>query len=151
MPTNKTYLALGSNLNNPRFQVEEALRLLKGTFPDLSASRLMQTEPVECSGGPFINAVCSFSCPLSLECLIEYLRALETSLGKSPKEKNQPRPIDIDLLFYGSSKYSCLGYTIPHPSWQKRRFVLEPLLDLTKTIFLEGETIDLEALCSKLP
>lgn len=150
MPTNTTYLALGSNLDNPLFQVEEALRLLKASFPDLRASKLLQTEPVECSGGPFINAVCSFSCSLSLEELITYIQLLEKRLGKTPKEKNQPRTIDIDLLFYGSSKYSSLGYTVPHPSWQKRRFVLEPLLDLTKTLFLEGETIDLEALCSKL-
>lgn len=145
------YIALGSNQGDSPYLIREALKRLAKGGSAFKTSRLHQTEPVACSGGPFINAVCTFETTLTLPALIAFMEDIEHSLGKKPKLKNEARLIDLDLLFYGSQKYSYLGYTIPHPHWQKRRFVLEPLLELTKTIQLEDKTIDLKELCSQLP
>lgn len=148
--TFSVYIALGSNLGDSRALVIQALQLLKDSYPDLLSSSLYETEPVACRGGSFINAVCRFTTTAPLSEVITKLEALEKSLGKTAKPKDEPRPIDLDLLFYGSKKYSCLGYTIPHPSWKDRLFVLEPLLELVKYLDFEGETIDIEGLCNQL-
>lgn len=148
--TVSVYIALGSNLGDSRALINEALKLLKDSFSDLTSSSLYETDPVACAGPSFINAVAHFTTSNPLPEVIATLETVEKSLGKRPKPKDEPRLIDLDLLFYGSKKYSCLGYTVPHPSWENRLFVLEPLLELVKYLDFEGETIDIEGLCNQL-
>ncbi len=41
-----------------------------------------------------------------------------------------PRPIDLDILFYGTAQMESLELTIPHPRLAQRAFVLKPLAEL---------------------
>lgn len=41
-----------------------------------------------------------------------------------------PRPLDLDIIFYGNQDFQHDRLSIPHPRWQERDFVKAPLADL---------------------
>jgi 2-amino-4-hydroxy-6-hydroxymethyldihydropteridine diphosphokinase len=47
-----------------------------------------------------------------------------------PSFPNAPRPIDIDIIFYGDLIMETPDLTIPHPRLEERAFVLIPLLEV---------------------
>lgn len=156
----RVYVGIGSNLGNSRAQVEAALDKIRSLpkITEFKASRLFQTSPVsQIPQEDYINAVCTFMSPFSPEDLLEKLQAIETALGKVPKERDAPRKMDLDILFYGTIYCSKDKLQIPHPRWKGRLFVLAPLLDLTETITYpidkEGhlETLDLVELLKTFP
>jgi 2-amino-4-hydroxy-6-hydroxymethyldihydropteridine diphosphokinase len=133
------YLGLGGNLGNPRENLRKALVLL-GDHPKIelvSISQLYRTTPVSLIPQPnFLNAVAKIRTNLSAENLLEYLKNIEYHLGKRPKLKEEPRLIDIDILLYGSEFIDLPHLKIPHPGLKERLFVLLPLSDLEKEIFI---------------
>lgn len=132
-----TSLALGSNIGNREEILKDAIRLLQSRVGKLlSISRFYETAPEGFfSVHPFLNAVVSVNTALSLESLLEETQTIERILGRIRKHgKGEPysdRPIDIDILFYGS-KIEDRGYRlrVPHPMMHLRRFVLEPLASI---------------------
>jgi len=131
------FIGLGGNFENTLEIMEQALLLLsqtEGIF-DLIPSRLFRTSPVsDLPQPPFLNAVAKFDCSLPLLTLFNKLETLEIFLGKKKKEKNAPRLIDIDLLFYGQETFCNEKIIVPHPFWKRRLFVLAPLADLVDVI-----------------
>jgi 2-amino-4-hydroxy-6-hydroxymethyldihydropteridine diphosphokinase len=58
------------------------------------------------------------------------LKSIEESLGRpSSKERNAPRPIDLDILFFGRRQIVQSTLIIPHPQLQERDFVIGPLIE----------------------
>ena len=55
-------------------------------------------------------------------------------MGRVRAEVNGPRLIDIDILLYGDQQVSAPGLEIPHPRMSERRFVLEPLAELSPSV-----------------
>lgn len=146
----EVYVGLGSNLGDPIEMVAEALRLLESlpSICEFAASPLYQTAPVSDMPQPdFVNAVCRFKTTLSPAELFADLQRIERRLGQSPKPKNAPRLIDLDILFYGEEHILTEQLEIPHPRWKERLFVLRPLADLTATV--PGTVIGIEALISQ--
>lgn len=134
-----TYLGLGANLENPDIQVKNALEELKkkSAFQNFKVSRLFDTTPVSTIVQKnFINAVCSFETELSIYEIFEITQAIERKLGKTIKEKDHPRLIDIDILLSGPSISSCPSLIVPHPGLLSRLFVLIPLQDITSKILI---------------
>ena len=133
------YLGLGSNMGDSQTAIQQALSAVS-KIPDarmLRTSSLYQTSPVSpLAQRDFINCACALSTTLSPETLYRALHTIELSLGKISKEKNAPRPIDIDILFFGSYFLRTATLNIPHPHWQERLFVLVPLLELTTEILV---------------
>ncbi len=95
-------------------------------------------------GSPdFINAVVAFT-PLprfTPETLLAELQALERELGRRPKlVLNEARPLDLDLIAWGSEVRDTPTLTLPHPRAHVRRFVLLPLSELAPELVLPGQT-----------
>ena len=126
------FLGLGSNLGDRESAIEGALARLaaRGFRPTLRSS-LWLTEPV---GGPpqgwFVNAVAGGETELGPEALLEACLATEREMGRVRAERNGPRTIDLDILFYGSERREDPGLVIPHPRLHERRFVLAPLAEI---------------------
>ncbi|MCZ8132263.1 MAG: 2-amino-4-hydroxy-6-hydroxymethyldihydropteridine diphosphokinase [Steroidobacteraceae bacterium] len=128
------YVALGSNLGDPRAQVERAFDAL-AALPDtrlVARSRLYGAKPVGPQDQPdFVNACAALITRLDAPALHAELRALETRLGKVPPAvRYGPRTIDLDLLVHHDTELATDALVVPHPRLHERGFVLYPLHDV---------------------
>lgn len=130
------YLCLGSNLGEREANLGKALALLsrKVTLDDISS--IYETEPVGYKEQPlFLNLVCRIYTNLPPEELLCLAKDIETKMGRLPsKQRNSPRPIDIDILFYDNKIIKTQDLTIPHPRLQDRAFVLIPLAEIASDL-----------------
>ena len=150
-------LALGSNLGdrteNLRIGRDFIISLNQGTAPAL-LSPIYQTEPVGCPPGtaPFLNAVMEIESPLHPAELLAKFSVLETRQGRPAlREKNTPRPLDIDILYVGDLVLLSETIAIPHPRIANRRFVLQPLADILPNLRLPGYDKTVAQLLAALP
>jgi 2-amino-4-hydroxy-6-hydroxymethyldihydropteridine diphosphokinase len=125
------YLCLGSNMGNRRENLERALELLGQRLRITEKSSLYDTEPEDCPTQPrFLNMVCHAFTYLEPEDLLSLLKGVEAKIGRVPSNPLSPRPIDIDILFYGKLVMESPNLTIPHPRAVQRAFVLVPLAEI---------------------
>jgi len=142
----RVFLSLGSNMGDTRANLAEARRRL-GALPGtrlVAASPLYRTEPV---GGVeqdwFLNQVVELETYLDPVRLLGETQLIEAALGRPAVEKRirwGPRPIDIDIVLYGEETVERPNLRIPHPESHKRRFVLQPLVDLDPGVRWLGKT-----------
>jgi 2-amino-4-hydroxy-6-hydroxymethyldihydropteridine diphosphokinase len=125
------YLGLGSNIEDKKQHLRDALELIAGLGVICHLSRLYQTEPVGFRDQDwFLNLVAELDTDLSPDMLLSSIKSIERTLGRKKARKDGPRTIDIDLLFYGDLVVNSQTLVIPHPRLQDRLFVLQPLMDL---------------------
>ena len=125
------YLGLGSNLGRRERSVFRAWRLVEAAGVRVTAfSSLYESEPAEgADGGPFVNAVAEVRTLLCPEDLLNRLKTIEKSMGRTGGH-NRPREIDIDILCIGDAVVDTAGLSIPHPRLGGRAFVLLPLQEI---------------------
>jgi 2-amino-4-hydroxy-6-hydroxymethyldihydropteridine diphosphokinase len=128
------YVALGSNLDDPRAQVERAMTAL-AALPKTRVvlrSSLYRTRPFGRVDQPdFVNAVAGLLTQLEPAKLLAQLQALEAELGRArPVVRWGPRRIDLDLLVHGSARIAEPDLEVPHPGITARAFVLVPLAEI---------------------
>jgi len=141
-------IALGSNMGDRSAELDAGisfLRLLSMNHEVLESPRI-ETAPVDCPPGSpaFLNSVAEievdtvFFPPLNLAgCLQDF----ELERGRSPlRDVRAPRPLDLDIIYYGVERFDQMGLIIPHPRAHVRRFVLEPLSHLRPDLVLPGQT-----------
>lgn len=129
----QVFLGLGSNMGPKRQLLEAAVQEIQKipTVFELRVSNYYRTKPVsDLPQDDFLNAVCVLKTKLKSKDFFEILEGIERSLGKVPKAKDEPRPIDIDLLLFGDEFSNDPDLTLPHPRMLERYFVLKPLSDL---------------------
>nr|WP_211200103.1 2-amino-4-hydroxy-6-hydroxymethyldihydropteridine diphosphokinase [Rhodanobacter sp. B2A1Ga4] len=143
------YVALGSNLGDPRQQLLDAMEAL-ANLPDtrlLQRSRLYRTPPWGVlEQPPFINAAVELDTALSPHALLNALLAIEQHAGRVRGERNGPRTLDLDLLHVDDVQLDDPQLTLPHPRMAERPFVLLPLHDIAPTLRLSGQTTVAELL-----
>ena len=128
-----TYLALGGNLGDRRANLQAAINRLRagGHLQVRRLSRLYETEPWGYADQPrFLNMALEACTDLAPLALLDYLKEVETALGREPNFRNGPRPIDLDIIFYDELVLTEERLQIPHPRLRGRGFVLAPLADL---------------------
>ena len=124
------YLGLGSNLGNRHQNLERALAFLSQRLKVANVSSIYDTEPLGNVNQPrFLNQVCQVYTRLAPEALLALAKGIECKLGRAGKS-GAPRPIDIDILFYGDHVVKTAELVIPHPRLIKRAFVLVPLAEI---------------------
>ncbi len=134
----QVFLSLGGNFPHTRQLITQACLELSKIVNKMNVSRLYRTSPVEVVDSEyfFTNACLSGETseknPYSF---FEKIEKVEALLGKEPKAKDQSRPIDIDLLFFGDQQILSPTLQIPHPRWKERLFVLYPLNELAEEIY----------------
>lgn len=130
---NKTYLLLGSNLDNPRKKLATAQQIIqKKIGPVLRQSSIYQTAAWGNTQQPdFLNQVIIVDNKLDPHQTMQTILEIEKKMGRIRSEKNAARLIDIDILFYGKMIIDETDLTIPHPFIAQRRFVLVPMNELS--------------------
>ncbi len=125
------YLGLGANLGDRMQNLIQAIDLLSRQAEIEQVSSVYETEPVGFKEQPlFLNAVCRIATKLSPRQLLNLVKKIEVTLGRIPSFPDAPRPIDIDILFYGNQVIETEELTIPHPRLTERAFVLVPLAEI---------------------
>ena len=136
------YIGIGSNLDDPRWQVSNAFELLD-ELPGchvLARSSLYQSAPYgDVPQDDFINAVVKLETAVPAEILLVCLKEIERSLGRDPNaERWGPRVLDLDMLLYGEQQIDLPNLQIPHPGIVARNFVLLPLREVTAALVIPG-------------
>lgn len=147
-------IALGSNLGDRAGNLRRACQLLADEGVTLTRrSSIWETAPVPAGQPAFLNAVVVGDTALGAAGLLAATKRLERQLGRRPARHWGPRPIDLDILFFGDTRIDSIELVVPHPRIAERAFVLAPLseawpgvlpllgrraLDLLAEVGLEG-------------
>jgi 2-amino-4-hydroxy-6-hydroxymethyldihydropteridine diphosphokinase len=129
-----TYIGVGSNLQDPRAQVSEALEAL-GKLPRThcrARSSLYTSPPMGPPDQPeYVNAVACLATALPAMELLSALRAVERAHGRvRDGVRWGPRTLDLDILTYGDERIATPELRVPHPGIPERAFVLYPLAEI---------------------
>jgi pantoate--beta-alanine ligase len=129
------FIGLGSNDGDRAGHLQRAVERLR-QVPGVQGVRASpwHENPFVGDGppqGPFLNGAAELRTVLPPLALLGVLQALEAEAGRRlPAPRNHPRPLDLDLLFYGDQTIDTKDLVVPHPRWHAREFVRRPLREL---------------------
>jgi 2-amino-4-hydroxy-6-hydroxymethyldihydropteridine diphosphokinase len=137
MSRETAYIGFGSNRGD-RFDLCDRAVTLLNLLPHSAVtgvSSLYETEPVvdertDPGRQWFLNGVVRLDTELTPQSLLAVCREVEQALGRDHDQRNGPRTLDLDILFYGSRVITETDLVIPHPRLHLRRFVLVPMGEL---------------------
>ena len=140
--TIRAYIGIGSNLNDPVAQVQEAIGELE-MLPDtilVSKSSLYRGKPMGPADQPdYVNAVVGIDTLLSAGDLLQAMHRIEDLQGRErQREQWGPRTLDLDLLLYGNNRIDTPDLTVPHPGMHERDFVIVPLAEIAGNLKIPG-------------
>lgn len=131
----RVFLGVGSNEGDRLKHISQAIRQLSSInhLQVVQIAPIIETKPV---GGPpqenYLNTVVEVETTLSPQELLAALKQIEQQQGrKLDAVRWSSRPIDLDILLYGDQVIKTSELEVPHPRLHQRRFVLEPLAQLS--------------------
>lgn len=125
------YLALGGNLGEVAANFRAALADLQAAgYTVARVSSLYRSRPWSGAGPDYLNAAVAVAGPADARALLAVTQELERRAGRVAGGRNAPRPLDIDILFWGKAVAGDAALTLPHPRWRERDFVLRPLAEV---------------------
>lgn len=140
-------IALGSNIGDPRKNVETAIELIAQSCKIVATSKLYATKPWGILDQPdFCNAVLTVETEFAPHELLDRLQAIEEKMGRTKTYKWGPRLIDLDLLHYGDVSINDERLTVPHPHINERAFVLVPLAEIDPNFITARDQLSQEDL-----
>ena len=136
------YLALGSNVGDREWNLEQAKALLAEALRvDMLCSQVLETEALGFDGPAFLNQAVCFESDIAPEALLDLCQDIEVQLGRPRHEAQYDaegrrifhnRTIDIDILKYNDLEIHTDRLDIPHPQvWERPyvRILLEEMPD----------------------
>lgn len=137
------YIGMGSNLDAPVRQLEQAVNTLSA-WPGIESIRVSPaywSQPWGVTDQPeFLNAVAEVQSVLEPAPLLDGLLEIERGQGRERRREIRwgPRRLDLDLLVYGNLQCREPDLTVPHPRLTERPFVYVPLADLAPGLIIPG-------------
>jgi 2-amino-4-hydroxy-6-hydroxymethyldihydropteridine diphosphokinase len=134
----RAYVAVGANLGNRAETIAAALESL-GKIPGVKlvgVSSLIENPAVggPADSPPFLNGAAAIDTTLLPRQLLDVLLSIELQLGRTRRERWEPRTIDLDLLLYGDRIIEEAELTVPHPRIAERLFVMKPLAEIAPNV-----------------
>jgi len=133
----RVHVGLGSNLDDPRRQLESAFEAL-AALPEtvlVTRSSLYRSAPMGPADQPdYLNAVAALDTELAPLALLDALQDIEQAQRRVRSRRWGPRTLDLDLLLYGDRQIDLPRLQVPHPGMHQRCFVLLPLLEVAGDI-----------------
>lgn len=148
------FLGLGSNVGERELSLLKAMNLMDEAFgmhPE-RISRIVSSPAWGFEGPDFLNLCVLYRLPRKgtpqeqATGILHQVKAIEKALGRTEevlfdadgKRIYQNRPIDIDILLFGTEVINTDELTIPHPLIGQRDFVKKPLLEISKPAVREA-------------
>ncbi|RUR12222.1 2-amino-4-hydroxy-6-hydroxymethyldihydropteridine diphosphokinase [Legionella sp. km772] len=127
---NICYLSLGSNQKSPERQIRAALNNIK-KIPRTILTKISPLDWNKAWGVPtqqdFCNVLVEIRTNLNPFLLLKHCQKIERKQGRVRKKHWGPRTLDIDIIVYNTRTINNPSLTIPHPYYQDRNFVMQPL------------------------
>ena len=133
MNYSKVYLSVGTNLGNRENNISNCIDYLEKISEIKNISKIYETVPykVQIEQNDFLNLALEINFFESAENLLIEINKIEKELGRVRSSiRNEPREIDIDIIFFGNQIINKKDLVVPHPRFRERLFVLEPLNDI---------------------
>lgn len=140
---NRTYIALGSNLNQPIQQLNDAVTALASLENTqlIKVSSFYQSKPLGPQDQPdYVNAVACLDTTLTPLELLDKLQSIEQQQGRVRLRRWGERTLDLDILLYGNLILESERLTIPHYAMTEREFVIIPLFELAPDLIMPTGT-----------
>ncbi len=145
------YLGLGSNLGDRKENLEKAIEYLSEKIKILRLSSIYETDPEGFKEQPkFLNMVISTNTKLKPLQLLQFVKNVESVIGRVPTFPNGPRLVDIDILFYDKEIIESHDLTIPHRGLVSRAFVLVPMAEIAPDFVHPGNRKSIKSLLAEL-
>ena len=126
-------LGLGSNLGDRTANLQaglEALDALEKTSI-IAVSQRYETEPIGVADQPqYLNIVAEIETAHKPLELLNAIKSIEESLGRTPSPRWGPRIIDIDIILWDDLVVESDEIMIPHTEFRNRAFVLAPMAEI---------------------
>ena len=149
------FLSLGSNLGDRESNLAQVTIALSINYQisDIISSSYYESDTLYNEDQPlFLNSILKFSTTLKPFDILDITQKVEKMLGKSQKkEKNQPRIIDIDILFHGDAFLETDELIIPHPMISLRKFVLLPFAEIDPEFNIPHTNLKINDLLNNCP
>ena len=134
MKSNTAYLSIGSNLGNRSENIKKCISHISAISIIKATSSIIETEPFKVSikQDNFLNLVVKIEFLKDHFELLNDINLIESKLGRIRSSvRNEPRIIDIDIIFFNDLIFSNDNLEIPHPRFKERLFVLQPLSEIS--------------------
>jgi len=134
MKPNTAYLSIGSNLGNRSENIKKCISHISTISIIKATSSIIETEPFKVSikQDNFLNLVVKIEYLKDHFELLKDINVIESKLGRIRSSvRNEPRIIDIDIIFFNNLIFSNDNLEIPHPRFKERLFVLQPLSEIS--------------------
>jgi 2-amino-4-hydroxy-6-hydroxymethyldihydropteridine diphosphokinase len=147
---NKTYLLIGSNEGDRMQNVGRAKDLIQNSLGRITSSSLIyETAAWGKQDQPdFLNQVIIVKTKLTADACMKKILLIENAMGRIRRKKNDPRIIDIDILFFNNDVTNDVNLAIPHPELHNRKFVLIPMNELSPKLIHPGLNQSIQYLLS---
>lgn len=140
---NQSFIALGSNLQQPNTQLNNAIQSIQKLGEVVAVSPFYQSTAIGPGTQPdYLNAVLQLDTPLEPQPLLKALQAIELAQGRKRSVANAARTLDLDILLFNQQSITSKTLTVPHPRMLERNFVIYPLHDIAANLPLpNGNTV----------
>lgn len=127
------YILLGSNMGRRKSFLQKASKHIRKRVGIITrSSSIYQTAAWGKTNQPeFLNQVLEVNTESTASACLHLLLKIESEMGRVRSEKNAPRTIDLDILYFDGLILNTPSLTIPHPFILERRFVLTPLQEIS--------------------
>lgn len=129
----KTYIALGSNMGDRLANLQQAVNRIDNEIGQvLQCSSVYEVPAVGFSGAIFLNACLVAESEKTPKAILKALQAIENEMGRKQATDGlyHDRPIDLDLIMVEDEVLHSDDLMVPHPRFQDRLFVLQPLCEI---------------------
>jgi 2-amino-4-hydroxy-6-hydroxymethyldihydropteridine diphosphokinase len=129
----KTYIALGSNMGDRLANLQQAVNRIDNEIGQvLQCSSVYEVPAVGFSGAIFLNACLVAESEKTPKAILKALQAIENEMGRKQATDGlyHDRPIDLDLIMVEDEVLHSDELTVPHPRFQDRLFVIQPLCEI---------------------
>jgi 2-amino-4-hydroxy-6-hydroxymethyldihydropteridine diphosphokinase len=142
------FIAVGSNIE-PEKNIASALSKLVSRVEVVASSMFYRTKALGKKNQPkFYNGVWQVRTGILPGVLkFDVLHGIEDALGRvRTDDRYASRPIDLDLIFYGSALIAEADLRIPDSDIATRSFIAVPLLELSPQLIIPGSNTQLSSL-----
>jgi len=152
MMTYKYFLSLGSNIEPCLLFLNKACISLNSIGNILQKSSIYKTQAWGEENQPdFLNAVVEFSPDLEPHSLLKKIKRIENSNGRTSTVRWGPREIDIDIILCRECALDGPDLQIPHKKFAERRFVLAPLAEIERHLYIKSTNRTITELLNRCP